>query len=48
MTHKPEFDAKAQKAAPAAVAEPGASNTATKQEVKIVHHYGPSAVMRNS
>jgi hypothetical protein len=47
MTHKPEFDAKAQKAAPAAVASPGASNTA-KQEIKVVHHYGPSAVMRNS
>lgn len=44
MTHKPEFDAKAQKA-PEGVVQPVAC-AASKHDAKVVHHYGPNAVMR--
>jgi len=46
MTHKPEFDAKAKKA-PAGVEQPAACD-ANKHDAKIVHHFGPNAVMRTA
>ena len=44
MTHKPEFDAKAKKL-PQEVKQPAACDT-NEHVAKIVHHYGPNAVMR--
>jgi hypothetical protein len=46
MKHKLEFDAKA-KRPPQGVEQPAACDT-NKQEAKIVHHYGPNAVMRSA
>jgi hypothetical protein len=44
MTHKPEFDTKAKKSSDLD-AQPAISD-ASKHDAKIVHHYGPNAVMR--